>query len=432
MGYLDLHDLTDEERMLKEEVNRFAREVLRPAGRALDRMAPEERIAPGSPYFDAMHRLRSLGYHRVFLPPEHGGPDPALTAVGRTIVFEELAWGSLGLATALGVDMLPFVLISNFGGAEVQEELLGPWARDETGALHGCWGVTEPEHGSDAIGCIRDADALAFGPGQVIAEPDGDGWVIRGQKAAWISSGPVASHCGVHAQVAGGKSILNGLFAIVPLNVDGVRRGKPVDMMGVRDDPQCELFFDDVRIPEHYVLVGPTQFYPVFVDQLLCLTSAGVAAMAVGLARAAFEEALVYARQRVQGGAPIVRHKNVRLTLYSMFEKIETARSYVREVTRHVYARTIEAGTYGASPRHARAAQIYAKRIAFEVAHDAVQICGAYGLSKESLVEKLFRDARALLIEDGTLEVLALDAAEDVVANYESERYGLEEVLARW
>ncbi|MEX2557710.1 MAG: acyl-CoA dehydrogenase family protein [Actinomycetota bacterium] len=432
MTFLELDELTAEERTLRDELHRVALEVLRPAARALDRMDPEERVAPGSPYHEAMRTLRRLGYHRIFLPPEYGGPDPPLGPLGRAIVFEELAWGSLGLATAFGVDMLPFVLISNFGGDELRRELLAPWAEDRELAYHGCWGVTEPAHGSDAISFLRDEGAASFGPGQVIAEADGDGWVIRGQKAAWVSSAPVATHCAVHAQVRDGGDFLHGLLAVVPLDSPGVRRGRPVDMLGTRDDPQGEIFFDGVRIPERYVVVAPTPFYGVFVDQLLCLTSVGIGAMAVGVARAAFEEALTYARERVQGGGPITRHKNIQLTLYSMFEKVETARAYTRGAMRHVYRRALEEATYDASPRHARAAQIYAKRVAFEVAHDAVQVHGAMGLSKESLVEKLFRDARSLLIEDGTLEVLSLDAAHDVIASYESERYELSEVMAKW
>lgn len=202
-----------------------------------------------------------------------------------------------------------------------------------------------------------------------------------------------------------------------------MKKGKAVDMLGMRDDPQGELFFDNVRIPEHYVIVAPGFFYGVFFDQLLCLTSCGMGAFAVGLARACFEEALNYARQRVQGGEPIARHKNIKLKLYEMFEKIETARYYVRKVTEYTHRRIIEARTADASPRHAKAAQVYAKKVAFEVAHDAVQIFGAYGLSKEFIIEKLFRDARCMLIEDGTVEVLSLDVAKDIVSNYEKDYY---------
>ena len=420
MGFLDLDELGEEEKLLKEEVHRFAVEVIRPASIELDRMPAEDRVKLGSPYFKVMKQMKKLGYHRIMLPPEKGGIK--MSPLQRYIIFEELAWGSLGFATALGVDMIPFTCAALYGSKEAYEELVVPWL--ESDKFHGCWGVTEPEHGSDYLIALREEKELVerMGKGNVVAEKDGDEWVIRGQKSAWVSSAPVATHCGLHAQVKGGKTLADGLFAIVPLD-KGVRKGKPVEMLGMRDDPQGELFFDNVRIPEHYVIVAPGFFYGIFCDQLLCLTSCGMGAFAVGLARAAFEEALKYAKQRIQGGVPIAKHKNVKLKLYEMFEKVETARYYVRKATEYTHRRILELGTNDASPRHARVAQIYAKKIAFEVANDALQIFGAYGLSKEFIIEKLFRDARAMQIEDGTVEVLSLEASDDVIENYEKDYY---------
>ncbi len=236
----------------------------------------------------------------------------------------------------------------------------------------------------------------------------------------------------MHAQLKDARNFLDQLFCIVPLDADGVKKGKPVDMLGMRDDPQGELFFDNVRIPEHYVVVAPGFFYGVFLDQLLCLTSCGIAAYSVGLARAAFEEALTYAKQRIQGGKAIAEHKNIKLKLYEMFEKVETARYYVRKAMEFTYRKIVEQKSFDASPRHARAAQVYAKKVAFEVANDALQIFGAYGLSKEFIIEKLFRDARSLLIEDGTVEVLSLEAADDVIANYEKDYYDVEHITRWW
>ncbi|MHB8490889.1 MAG: acyl-CoA dehydrogenase family protein [Solirubrobacteraceae bacterium] len=427
--YAELVQLTDEEELLKETAHRFAEEVMRPAARELDRMAPAARCAPGSPYFEVMSHFRALGYHRAMLPSDGGEPDAELSARGQAVMLEELGWGSLGPPTAIGVSALPFVLVARLGAESLKEQILAQWLDDgrAPGApeLHGCWGATEPDHGSDFIDCLRDRAMASPGRAQVLAERDGDGWLLRGQKSAWVSSAPVATHCALHAQLAGGEHLEDGLLAFVPLDLPGVRKGPPVGMLGARDDPQGELFFDGVRIPADHVLVPPGPLYPIFVDQLLCMTSASIANIAVGVARAAFEEALAFACARVQGGTVIAGHKNIQLTLYSMFEKVETARCYARQALCHLRERT-SGDVPLASPRHTRAAQIYAKRIAFEVANDAVQVCGAYGLSEESTVEKLFRDARSLLIEDGTLEVLALDAARDLIANYESNAYEME------
>jgi len=138
-----------------------------------------------------------------------------------------------------------------------------------------------------------------------------------------------------------------------------------------------------------------------------------------GLARAAFEEAYKYARERIQGGKPLIQHEAIKLTLYGMFEKVETSRAYARKIMRHVWERMIKEQTYDASVPHALAAQVYCKRAAFEVAHEAVQIFGGYGLSKDFWVEKLFRDARAGMVEDGTLEVLSLVAAYELGKSYQ-------------
>lgn len=424
--FLDLDELSDDERMLKEEVHRFAKEVIRPAPIELDRMPPEERIKPDSPYFEVVKQMKKLGYHKMLLPEDMGGL--GLSPLQISIVFEELAWGSLGFATSLGVDMIPFSCAALFGLPELYEEVVVPWLEDDKGKYHGCWCVTEPAHGSDYELFLRDENVDKYGKPDITAEKDGDEWVISGQKSAWVSSAPVATHGGVHVPIKGAKRLSDAIFCIVPLDEKhGVKKGKPSDMLGMRDDPQGELFFDNVRIPEHYVVVAPGPFYGIFCDQLVCMTSCGMGAYGVGLARAAFEEALNYARQRVQGGEPLIKHKNIKLKLYEMFEKIETARYYVRKVSEHVFSRMTRR-TNDASPRHAKTAQIYGKRIAFEVAHEALQIFGAYGLSKEFIIEKLFRDARCMIIEDFTIEVLGLEVAADVIDNYEKDYYDVEHI----
>ncbi|MEM4541492.1 MAG: acyl-CoA dehydrogenase family protein, partial [Archaeoglobaceae archaeon] len=245
MNFLDLEELTEEEKLLRSEVHRFAEEVIRPASIELDRMPAEERVKPGSPFYKVMKQMKKLGYHKIMIPPEKGGI--AMTPLQRCIIFEEIAWGSLGFATALGVDMIPFTTAALFGSEQAYHDLVVPWLeRDD---LHGCWGVTEPEHGSDYLIMLREEKETVekMGRGNIVAEKDGDEWVISGQKSAWVSSAPVATHCGLHAQVKGEKTLANGLFCIVPLNQKGVRKGKPVEMLGMRDDPQGELFFDCVR-----------------------------------------------------------------------------------------------------------------------------------------------------------------------------------------
>jgi len=430
MKFVDLDELTTEDELLREETHKFAEKIMRPASIKLDRMSPEDRVKTDSPYFKVIKEMKRLGYHKIHLPSDLGGID--FTPLQRYIIMEELGWGSLGLATAIGVDQIPFVLAALFGSDELYEELVLPWLEDTDGKYHGCWGVTEPSHGSDYLLFTRDKDLNKYGTGDLIAERNGDEWILNGQKSAWVSSAPVATHIGLHAQVKGGRNFMHGIFAIVPLDLDGIYRSKPYDMMGMRDDPQGEVLFENVHIPSHYVIVENTPFYAIFTDQLFNLTSVGLAAFSVGLARAAFEEALFYARNRIQGGTPIIEHKNIKLMLYGMFEKIETARYYTRKAMEYVHKKILVDRIYNAIPRYARTAQIYAKKTAFEVAHDALQIFGAYGLNKDFLIEKLFRDARALLIEDGTIDVLSLDAAEDIISSYDKNYYDAENITSKY
>ncbi|NOY11303.1 MAG: acyl-CoA/acyl-ACP dehydrogenase, partial [Archaeoglobi archaeon] len=180
MKFLDLDELSDEDKLLKEEVHRFAVEVMRPASIELDRMGPEERVKPDSPYFRVFREMKKLGYHKITIPAEMGGVD--LTPLQRYMIMEELGWGSLGLATAIGVDQIPFACAALFGPPELYEELVVPWLEDDKGKYHGCWGVTEPEHGSDYLIALREDEELVrkFGKGNVVAEKDGDEWIISG------------------------------------------------------------------------------------------------------------------------------------------------------------------------------------------------------------------------------------------------------------
>lgn len=405
--------------LLRNETHKFAAEVIRPAAKKLDRMAdPEQVIAKGSPYWDVLKEMKAMGYHRLFFHKDYGGL--GLSAVEVHIVLEELGWGSAGLATAIGVDQVPAGVASLFAMGDIIDDLVIPWAEDTEAKFHGCWGVTEPECGSDYILATQESFlpyVRELHPGQVRADKSGDGWVINGPKSSWLSSAPAATHVGLHVTLPPHNSLANGAFCVVPLNQKGVTKGKPIDKLGLRDDPQGDLVFDNVYIPDEYMIIRPP-FYELRVGQILCLTSCFMGAVFTGLARAAFEEALEYSKNRIQGGKPLCEHQSIKHKLYNMFEKVESSRYYTRKVLEHVWEKIYIEGTFDASSRHALSAQIYGKRSAFEVAHEAVQIFGGYGLTKDFLVEKLFRDARAGLIEDGTTEVLGLSAAYNIIQEY--------------
>lgn len=422
----------DEQHDLRAETHEFAEEVLRPASIEIDRMPYEEYkdiTETDSLYWEVMAEMKSQGYHRGFVPEEFGGDD--FTARQVHTIVEELAWGSPGFTMALGVHLVPTIFgVMSFNDT-VEKEYIEPWMNDEGTEFQGSWGLTEPQHGSETLQVSKlsnatdppspDRAANMPSPG-VTSERDGDEWIINGAKAQWISSGPVATHCALQFDIDAAEPSI-GRGALVDLRQPGVTQGEPINKLGQRACPQGEIEFDEVRVPDRNVMFNePRMLDPETalapMSQMLCVTSAWMATVSTGLARAAFEEALAYAREREQRGVPIAEHQSVKRELYDMFEKVETSRAYSRQVMEHAWKHFMEQFTFEASLSHALTAQVYCKRTAFEVAHKALQIHGGNGMTKDYLIEKLFRDARIKMIEDGTTEVLGLEAATDVVENY--------------
>jgi len=389
--------LTPEQIQLREEAHRFAAEVLRPASLELDPLSPEEVIAPESRLWDVFREAYKASYHLRSFPPELGGA--GLGPVEGAVVSEEFGWGNGGLAISMGVTSMPFRFAAMTGNPDLMREVVTPYIEDTEGKYRGCWCATEPDHGSDAI--------LYFGEHsrpdihfECMARRDGDEWVINGQKSAWVSNGTIATHTLAFLCVEPSMGMAGTGVAVIPLDLPGVSRGKPLDKLGQRALNQGEIFFDNVRIPRHYMLAEPGLF-DAAADTILAAANAGMSATFCGVARAAVEEALTYARQRYQGGVPIAEHQLVQRRLFDMFTKLEAARSLSRFANRRL--------TAGKPTLHySIAAKVLCTQTAFELASDAIQIFGGIGLAKGTVVEMLMRDARASMIEDGANDVLAL------------------------
>ena len=413
--YLELDlTLTDEQRALREHTHRFAAEVLRPAAAELDAEDADSVIAPGSVLFDVFAKWYSQGNHTAGLPLELGGAD--LGPLDHHIIYEELGWGGGDLAVSLGVTTFPFTYAARFGAlmgnTELVEEIVRPFAEDREGKIIGCWAITEPAHGSDTLAVTLDSFNEPAAAGACRASQDGTDWIISGQKSAWVSNGTIATHACLFVTIDASKGMAGGGVAIVPLDLPGVSRGKPWHKMGQRALAQGEIFFDDVRIPERFMLVGP-ELYPMVLDMTLATANAGMGAIFTGVARAAFEEALEQVKTRVQGGRPIAQHQLVQDRIFRMFAKVEQARALSRSVM--VYNGT----AMPPSVEYSIASKVTSTQAAFDVANDAIQLFGAMGLSKEVLIEKIFRDARAALIEDGVNDLLGLVGANHVLQRYQ-------------
>jgi alkylation response protein AidB-like acyl-CoA dehydrogenase len=189
----------------------------------------------------------------------------------------------------------------------------------------------------------------------------------------------------------------------VPLDSPGVSRGKPLDKIGQRALNQGEIFFDEVRVPADYMVVGPDA-YAMVVETVLTMANASMGAIFVGLGRAALEHALEYAKERVQGGVPIFEHQSVKARLFKIFTQVEAARSLAWRVM-------LYNSTNPPLVQYSIASKVFCTQTAFDAASAALQIFGGNGLSREYPIEKLLRDARASMIEDGCNEVLSLVGA---------------------
>jgi alkylation response protein AidB-like acyl-CoA dehydrogenase len=388
--------LTDDDRAVWETAHRFAEQVLRPAGRELDRLVdPADVIARDSVLWSVIDQYRGLGFTRLYQDTEM---NPAARARLIAMVNEELAWGDVGLAITTGLCSLHVPWCQQTGDAELIARFCNP---DEM--TIGCWALTEPDHGSDTVAVsephFRDPKLKP----NCVARKEGDSYVISGQKAAWVSNGSIADLAVLFCTVDREQGFAGGGAFCVPLDLPGVERGRPLDKLGQRSLNQGELFFNDVRVPASYMAVGP-DLYSLALESMLAYANGGMAQLFVGLARAALDHAVAYAKERVQGGRPIFEHQTVKSRLFKMFMRVEASRALARRVA--VYN-----GSNMPQVENSMAAKVFCTNTAFEVASEAVQIFGGNGLSRDYPVEKLLRDARASMIEDGCNEVLGLVAA---------------------
>lgn len=403
IGYTELNiELTNAQTVMKEETHRFAREVLRPASLELDKVDDPEAVIKSPLFWETMKQGYDLGYHTIFLPDSYGGlaTDPIETH----IVLEELAWGSVDFAIGLGISSFPAFFAAMVPSDRLIDDIIKPFCQCNDASIIGCWGITEPDHGTDTLSPFTETFKDPAIKGQTRARLEGDEWVIDGQKAAWVSNGTIATHCLLYPTVDPSMGMAGGGICIVPLDLPGVKKGRPLDKLGQRALNQGEIYFDGVRVPKEYMLVDP-ESYESMLDVTLSTANAAMGALFVGVARAAYEEALSYAKQRVQGGKPLFEHQMIKHKLFSMFTKIEAARALSRTAMIYNYNNTPPMIQYSI------ASKVFCTNTAFEVASDAVQIHGGNGVSREYPLEKFFRDARASMIEDGANDSLMITAA---------------------
>jgi len=405
--------LTEEERAIQSAAQRLAKEVLAPAAEKLDKMSNEEAIAPDSPMWDALQQVRESGLMDLEMMSTLDNEQKSRII---PIIFEELATGDAGLTLINMVMGFPEFTARATGDEELIERFAGK---------RGCWLATLPDRGCDLVDF--DASQVAKGKQQnrpnMSARIEGDEVVINGQSSSWVSGAPIAECALAYISCDYGEGIWNedgghNLIAVlVPFDIDGISKGKPLDKVGQRSLPQGEVFFDNVRLPIKYAVAQGQDAHNSFFGALT-FANMEMAVTFTGVARAAYEHALAYVHERVQGGVPIVEHQSVQLQLFGLWQKVEACRALAKRVFDFNYS------DKGPHLLASMTSKTFVTKTCFEVTSEALQLFGGNGLTREYPMEKLLRDARASLIEDGENNILSLKSASILSAEYK-HRHGI-------
>lgn len=374
-------DLNQEQLMLQKMVREFTEAEVAPGATERDRTGqfPKE-------IFDKLAELELMG---LPFPEEYGGA--GADTISFAIVVEELSrgCGSTGITYSAHISLggAPLHL---FGTHEQKMKYLVPIARGES---LGAFGLTEPNAGSDAGGTKTQA------------VQDGDHYVINGSKV-FITNASYAKHLALTAVTDPAKKTSGISAIIVPTDAEGFKIIANYEKMGLHASNTTELILENVKVPKENLLGKEGEGFKQF---LITLDGGriGIGAMAVGLAQAAYEKALQYAKERVQFGQTISKFQAIQFKLADMAMKIELARNMVYKAAwLKDQGRKIT--------KEAAMAKLYASEIAVEVCDQAIQIHGGYGYMKEYQVERFYRDAKLLEIGEGTSEVQRMVIARQI------------------
>ncbi len=367
-------DLTEEQRMWREAVHDFVAREVKPKAHEVDEKSEFN--------WPAVKKMGPLGLLGLNVEEEYGGA--GVDAVSAAIALEELGWGcgSTGLAIAAhnGLGCAPLTL---FGSSELKQRFLLPAATAQ-GRL-AALALTEPGAGSDLKGGVTTRAQLADGH-----------WVINGAKM-WCTNASIADFIVtlVRTDPRGGSGSLS--LVVVPTDSTGLHIGPAEKKMGLKGSPTHAVTYEDVRVPEAY-LVG---LAGRGLQQTLAVLDGGrvgIGALSVGLAQAAFEEAVSYAKGRSTFGQPIAAYQAIQWMLAEAATEIQSARLMVR------YAAWLK-GLGRPFTKEAAMAKMIASEMAERVCRNAIQIHGGYGYSREFPVERIYRDARLMSIGEGTNEI---------------------------
>lgn len=368
--------LTEEQTMIQDMARGYVQERIAPFAEEWDK----NKTFPA----EALKGLAELGFYGMLVPEQWGGCE--IGYVAAALVLEEIAAGDGACSTIISVtNSVGCMPILNFGTDEQKEKFLKPLA---SGEKLGAFCLTEPHAGSDAAD-LKTKAVLEKGP-------DGDSYVINGSKQFITSgkNGDIAIVFAVTDPSAGKKGI--SAF-IVPTDTPGYIVANIEDKMGQNASDTAQIVFENCRIPAENLLGKEGEGYKIALSGLEG-GRIGIAAQSVGMARAAYEYALQYSKERTSFGKPINQHQAVQFKLADMATQVEAARQMV------LHAAELRDNNLPCL-KEACMAKLYASEVAEKVCSDAIQVLGGYGYLKDYPVERIYRDVRIAQIYEGTSEV---------------------------
>jgi len=376
-------NFTDDQEMLRRTVREFAEREIAPTMMEFD----EKQEFPR----EIMAKVGELGLLGIIFPEEYGGA--GLTYIDYVIAVEEISRvdGSIGIAVAAH-NSLCSNHIYECGSEEQKRRYLPKLA---TGEWIGAWSLTEPTAGSDASGTRSQA------------RRDGDGWVLNGSKT-FTTHGAVGDLCVVFAVTDSARD-KHGISAFaIEKGTPGFRAGKKENKMGLRASDTSEVIMEDCRVSDDQLLGKPGEG---FVDAMKILDGGriSIAALALGMARGAYDAALKYATERVQFNKPIAAFQAIQFMLADMATEIDAAALLIYRA-----AWMKDNGTK--VTRESAMAKLYASEVGVRVCDRALQIFGGYGYVKDFPVEKFYRDVKLCTIGEGTSEIQRLVIARDLLS----------------
>jgi butyryl-CoA dehydrogenase len=375
-------DLTEEQRMIQEMARNFAEKEVAPLAAKLD----ETHEFP----LELARKMGELGLMGIAVPEEYGGA--GMDYVCYVVALEEIsrACANTGVVMSANNSLACGPVLAN-GTEEQKHRFLAPMA---SGQKIGCFGLTEPSAGSDA------------GNQKTTAVLDGNEWVLNGNKV-FITNGTHADIAVVFAMTDKEKGARGISAFIVEKDTPGFRAGKAEKKLGLNASGTAELVFEDCRIPKDQLLGQRGSGFKIAM-QTLDGGRIGIAAQAIGIARAAMEQSCKYALERVQFGQPIAKFQAIQWMLADMAVEIDAARLLA-------YRAAQMQSRKQRFTKEAAMAKLFASETAMKTATKAVQIHGGYGYSKEYPVERNFRDAKITEIYEGTSEIQRLVIAANLL-----------------